>query len=198
MNYLAHLLLSGNDIEVTVGNFIGDGVKGRIPTDLPPAMQNGVKLHRFIDGYADDHTVNLEMKTLLRPYFRKYAGVVLDMYHDHFLAMKWETYGVGDLEGFLDNQFSAFEPHLDYFPPKVLRLYQGMREGGWLLKYRSFDGLGRAFAGISKRTRYESNMENAIEVLEEHYDTLSDSFDLFFPDMVRDASSFRGDLLTTV
>ena len=29
MNYLAHLLLSGNDEDVIFGNFIGDAIKGK-------------------------------------------------------------------------------------------------------------------------------------------------------------------------
>ena len=29
MNYLAHLLLSGNDEDVIFGNFIGDAIKGQ-------------------------------------------------------------------------------------------------------------------------------------------------------------------------
>ena len=41
MNYLAHLALSGDDMEVAFGNFIGDGVKGAIPQDLPLPVQVG-------------------------------------------------------------------------------------------------------------------------------------------------------------
>ena len=79
MNCLAHIYLSGNDEELLFGNFIGDGVKGNQIDDYRPEIQAGINLHRFIDHYTDNHLVTAEARKIIRPDFRKYAGVVLDV-----------------------------------------------------------------------------------------------------------------------
>lgn len=198
MNYLAHVFLSGPDVETVVGNFIGDGVKGKIPTDLSPAMQRGVRLHRFIDSYADDHPINEEMKKLIRPAFRKYAGVVLDMYHDHFLASNWPDYAQVELADYIDGHFDSFEPYLHFFPEKTHRLFTGMKEGDWMLNYQHLEGMDRAFRGMAKRTKFVSNMEKGVEVLEENYKELEDGFKRFFPEIITHSARFRQELLRTV
>ena len=55
MNYLAHLYLSGESEKVIVGNFIGDYVKGKSFTDYPEQIAGGIKLHRSIDSFTDQH-----------------------------------------------------------------------------------------------------------------------------------------------
>jgi len=62
MNYLAHLLLSGNDEDVIFGNFIGDAVKGKQYQDYSPQIQKGILLHRQIDTFTDAHPVYLQSK----------------------------------------------------------------------------------------------------------------------------------------
>ena len=53
MNFLFHMLLSGNDEQLLVGNFIGDFVKGPLQERFEPRIRQGVMLHRQIDSYAD-------------------------------------------------------------------------------------------------------------------------------------------------
>jgi acyl carrier protein phosphodiesterase len=42
MNFLAHLFLSGNHPQVSIGNFIGDYVKGKNHTKYSPFIQTGI------------------------------------------------------------------------------------------------------------------------------------------------------------
>ncbi|TAG37301.1 MAG: DUF479 domain-containing protein, partial [Cytophagia bacterium] len=60
MNFLAHIFLSGSDELRVVGNFIGDFVKGQKWREYPEKVQEGILLHRFIDGYTDKHTLVLQ------------------------------------------------------------------------------------------------------------------------------------------
>ena len=59
MNYLAHLLLSGNDEDVIFGNFIGDAIKGKQYQDYSGSIQKGILLHRQIDTFTDSHPIYL-------------------------------------------------------------------------------------------------------------------------------------------
>ena len=54
MNYLAHILFSGEDKDIQLGNFIGDAVKGSYD-HYPERIREGIALHRRMDQYADGH-----------------------------------------------------------------------------------------------------------------------------------------------
>ena len=93
MNFLAHLYLSGNDPLVRLGNFIGDFVKGRDLADrYEPAIVKGIELHRAIDEFTDQHAIVKQSKMRLRPKYRHYAPVIVDIFYDHFLAAGWDNH----------------------------------------------------------------------------------------------------------
>ena len=55
MNHLAHLLLAERSNGLLVGGFLGDFVKGRLKGDRPTAIEQGIKLHRYIDHHQYKH-----------------------------------------------------------------------------------------------------------------------------------------------
>ena len=92
MNFLAHLYLSGDDKEIMLGNLIADSVKGNAILDFNEGVQEGIRLHRRIDHFTDEHPIVQRSKERLRPKYHKFAGVVTDMFYDHFLARDWDHY----------------------------------------------------------------------------------------------------------
>ena len=52
MNFLFHMLLSGTDDQILVGNFMGDFVKGPLLERFPERIRRGITLHRRIDSFA--------------------------------------------------------------------------------------------------------------------------------------------------
>src|SRR5450432_1821563 len=91
MNFLAHLYLSGDNPQVMIGNFIGDFVKGKNLTErFDTDVAKGIALHREIDWFTDTHIVVKQSKDRLRPKYRHYAGVIVDIFYDHFLAKNWD------------------------------------------------------------------------------------------------------------
>ena len=49
--------------------------------------------------------------------------------------------------------------------------------------YSRLEGIERVLQGMSKRAKFESNMEHAIHDLKEHYDLFENEFKLFFPEL---------------
>ena len=93
MNFLAHLYLSADDPEIQLGNFIGDFVRGRdLSTRFSVGIVTGILLHREIDEFTDRHEVVKRSKDRLRPKYRHYAPVIIDMFYDHHLAVNWNAY----------------------------------------------------------------------------------------------------------
>ncbi|NND94566.1 MAG: DUF479 domain-containing protein [Flavobacteriales bacterium] len=181
MNYLAHIFLSGDNNLVAVGNFIGDGVKGRLYDRYPGPIGIGLRLHRFIDELADTHPLNLEAKKDLYGRFGKYAGVAQDMIYDHFLSKHWEEFAQVKIEEFLANFYKVADEQLAVFPPSQKRFYLAMKKGSWLKNYGDIEGIDRAFKGLSSRIDFENNLDEGADYIASNTDELTSLFFRFFP-----------------
>jgi acyl carrier protein phosphodiesterase len=194
MNFLAHLYLSGSQPELLVGNFIADHVKGNQIMLFGPGVKDGITLHRSIDAFTDGHPVVRESVIRLRPGFRKYAGVIVDMFYDHFLARYWAEYSETTLEDFTAGCYSILQQHTGPLPERSRRMLYYMERDNWLLAYREPEGLETAFRGMAYRTSFYSGMENAVVALLENYESYSKEFGLFFPELVEYAEKVRTDI----
>ena len=86
MNYLAHVYLSRENIDLAIGNFIADNIKGNNYKKFNINWQKGILLHRFIDSYTDSHYIFREHSKLFFDSHRHYSRVLIDIFYDHFLA----------------------------------------------------------------------------------------------------------------
>lgn len=191
MNFLAHLYLSGDDEEVLVGNFIGDFVKGSQIDQFPAAIQKGIRLHRSIDFFTDNHEIVLQSKVRLREKFRHYAPVIVDVYYDHFLAKDWSRFSKIPLKEYTENFYSLMNNYFDIIPKGVIHMLSFMSRDNWLYNYQFIEGIDRALTGMSRRTKFESKMEEASEALKEHYRDFEKEFHQFFPELVLHVSKFE-------
>ncbi len=184
MNFLAHLYLSGERKPLLVGNFIGDFVKGRHALQQFDAeVVRGIELHRAIDEFTDKHAVVASSKSRLRPKYRHYAGVIVDVFYDHFLAHNWNSYHQVPLADFAANAYSVIEDYQAVLPAGVKQMLPYMIAGNWLVGYASTTGIHRALSGMARRTPYESRMEEAVHDLDEHYGHFEAEFNAFFPEL---------------
>lgn len=191
MNFLAHLYLSGDDPEIMVGNFIGDFVRGRnMHEQFQQNIAIGIELHRKIDEFTDSHLVVLESKKRLRPKYRHYAPVIVDIFYDHFLAIHWPRWHPQSLPDFATYAYSQLENHEAILPERVLQMMPYMIRGNWLVNYAKTEGIHRALSGMSRRTPYESKMDEAVHDLEKYFNEFESEFLLFFPELKQMSESF--------
>ena len=184
MNFLAHLYLSGNDQKIMVGNFIADFVKGRRAlTQFEPEIIRGIELHRAIDEFTDSHPIVSTSKNRLRPKYRHYSGVIVDVFYDHFLARNWNTYHTDLLPDFSDKAYGIIQSFDSILPEEVKYMMPYMINGNWLVNYSKLEGIHLALSGLSGRTPYESKMEEAVADLELHYTNFEQEFKIFFPEL---------------
>jgi len=194
MNFLAHIYLSDDKPLLQIGNFIADSVKGQQVMQYPPAIQEGIRLHRAIDAYTDAHPAVAQSIARLRPSQGKFAAVVVDIFYDHFLAKDWTQYHEVSLEAFTDGFYTRIQAHYALLPPRVQHMLPYMIRENWLLHYRSIKGIRRVLEGMAERTRFDSNMRQAHTTLEAAYDAFQADFDLFFPDLQRFAQDWQDTL----
>ncbi len=184
MNFLAHLYLSGNNTSVLLGNFIGDFIKGKNLTEkVGPEMARGIELHREIDFFTDQHPIVKESKQRLRPKYRHYSGVIVDVFYDHFLAKNWNDYHDQLLPDFADHVYDLIQKNASRLPERVNLMMPYMIKGNWLVNYAKLEGIHRALSGMARRTPYESKMDESISELQGNYEDFKTEFITFFPEL---------------
>lgn len=183
MNYLAHLFLAGSDPEIILGNFIADHVKGSDVLNYSDKIRKGISMHRAIDTFTDQHPVVKQSIMRLRTDFRKYAGVIVDMYYDHYLSANWNEYSNQELVDFTKTRYDILNSFIAIIPARSARLLYYMEKQNWLQSYSSFDGMQQAFNGMSRRTTFESKMELAVVNLKAGYPEFRHEFRQFFPEL---------------
>lgn len=183
MNYLGHLLVSGNDPLVITGNFMADAVKGRDLSMHLPGVQEGIRLHRRIDMFTDNHPITLTGRERLRAHCGKYAGVALDVLYDHCIANSWHDLHDEPLPQFADRIYTLLTAHADLMPERTRMMLPYMVTGNWLGTYATVEGVGRALDGMSRRVPAGVRLRGAEQVLRRHYE-----------EYVAECSSFLRDL----
>lgn len=185
MNYLAHLYLSGNNHEIMIGNFIADHVKGKQIEFFDEEVVKGIKLHRMIDEFTDSHKVVEQSKIRLRSEFGKYSPVIVDVFYDHYLAVKWEQYHHEDLSVYANNFYSLLNDNHHRLPVRTQQMIQFMIPQNWLLNYKTIEGINKTLTGMSRRTKFESRMDEAALYLDRYYSEFEGEFDEYFEELRR-------------
>lgn len=170
MNFLGHLLVSGDDPLVITGNFMGDAVKGRDLSLHAERVQAGIRMHRAIDTFTDNHPLTLRGRERLRAHAGKYAGVALDLFYDHVLAAQWQAVSPEPLHRFAQRIYALLEAHRDLMPERTRVMLTHMVKGDWLLSYAHIEGTGRALAALAGRVPGGQRLRGAETVLVEHID----------------------------
>jgi acyl carrier protein phosphodiesterase len=181
VNYLAHAYLSFGDPDITTGNMISDFVKGKKKFDFPARVQAGIQLHRDIDRFTDEHPVNKEVAKIFKPAYGLYSSAFIDIVYDHFLAREIAREGENSLEAFSNRVYRNIETHTNILPSSFNNIFPFMKAHNWLFNYQYGWGIEKSIAGLVHRARYMSDARLAYQLFEEHYDTIQEAYNTFFP-----------------
>ena len=184
MNYLAHLYLAKDIPELMIGGLLGDFVKGSIGNRYLPLISKGIELHRKIDSYTDNHRLFLASKNIVSPQRRRFAGIMIDLFYDHFLAIHWYNYSKIPLNIFSQQVYEILMKNQELFPGTLSRILPYMVEQDWLTSYQDVNNIGKALNRISIRFKYKNTLFNSVEELESNYSLFEEYFHNFFPDLI--------------
>ncbi|WP_431242234.1 ACP phosphodiesterase [Flavobacterium sp. P21] len=183
MNFLAHIYLSGDNDLIKIGNFMADGIRGKQFENFPEDVQKGILLHRFIDTYTDSHDIFRQSTKRLHEKYHHYAGVIVDIVYDHFLAKNWTKYSDENLENFINRFYKSLGDNYSILTEKTQGLMPYMIERNWLLSYRTVEGIHQILTQMDRRSKNVSKMQYASEELKEFYIEFEEEFTLFFEDL---------------
>jgi acyl carrier protein phosphodiesterase len=184
MNFLAHLYLSQNDTNIMIGNFIADHIRGNNYDEYSKEIQQGIFLHREIDTFTDAHKVVRKSKRRLHERYGHYDGVIIDIFYDYFLAKNWSDYSAIPLDVYTDTINNLFSEISGDLPVKSQQFIKYMVEYNLLFNYNNKEGIAKVLNGMNSRTKGKSQMNLAIEDLQNLEEELQDDFTLFFKDLI--------------
>ncbi|PXZ43889.1 MULTISPECIES: acyl carrier protein phosphodiesterase [Sanguibacteroides] len=179
MNYLAHILFSGEDKDIQLGNFIGDAVKGSYD-HYPERIREGIALHRRMDQYADGHPAVREAVLLLRPDFGRYSGVLTDIFFDHFLAVNFERYTSKSLQRFAWGFYWNLIRHYAILPPRIKGFLWHFVITNRLCRYGSLNGIRESLSIMTKYRNFVVDPDKAVIFVKDRYTVFNDSAVTFF------------------
>jgi acyl carrier protein phosphodiesterase len=184
LNYLAHIYLSGTNEEILVGNFIGDYVKGFELGRYTDQVRKGIILHRHIDSFTDTNIIVKRSKQRILEKYHKYAGIIIDIFYDHFLVSSWPSYSSVPIDDFVQNVHETLTRYVDMLPEGVKLFLPSFISNNWIQKYSTVEGIEDVLHRMSARTTLPEETEYAIRVLRDEYYKFHSEFSAFFPALI--------------
>ena len=184
MNFLAHIYLSGDNDLIKIGNFMADGIRGKHFESYPIDVQKGIVLHRAIDTFTDAHPIFRQSTNKLHENYHHYAGVIVDVFYDHFLAKNWTTYSNEKLDLFVERFYQSLHNNPDILSERTKGMMPYMIEHNWLVSYQTVEGINRILTQMDHRTKNESKMRFATNELSEFYPEFEEEFTNFFQELI--------------
>ena len=181
MNFLAHTYLSGGNEEIIVGNFMGDYVKGKNYLLFPEQVKKGILIHRDIDTFTDMHEITRRSKLRLSSRYHKYAGIIIDIFYDHFLASLWNSYSTLPLSEFVSRTYDLLKRNYKVLPDSIKRWFPTFLENNWMMAYTTVEGIELVLERMSANTSLPNHSAFAVEVLRDQYSIFMEDFLEFFP-----------------
>jgi acyl carrier protein phosphodiesterase len=192
MNHLAHVFLAGPDPDLQLGGLLADFHRGAPDPAWREGVRDGVVLHRKIDGYTDGHAVVARLRDLFEPPFRRFAGILIDIYFDHALARHWSDYARDATLDAVSAQASRLvDDNRDWLPPELLRFAAYMRANRLFGAYAQRAMIEKVLVGVSSRLRRANPLAEAGPVLWQNSEILDSGFAAFFPQLKTEALRLR-------
>jgi len=184
MNWLSHLFLSEPNPAFRIGNLLPDLAPMSALSGLPTEFLRGIKQHRRIDAFTDSHAIFRRSIARVGPEFRRYGGILVDIFYDHFLTREWATLSAVPLAPFTDEVYASFETHRHEIPPEAYGHLERMKSGNWLCAYGDLEGVALTLRRISQRLRKPVPLADAVSVFESDYAGFQADFAAFFPELI--------------
>ena len=184
MNYLAHILLAGDDPEAQLGGLLGDFTKPGLDSSFGSTIAREIRIHRLIDKFTDSHAIVLDAKSKFRPGTRRFAGIILDILYDHFLASAWSQHSSEDMGIFIHRFYAFLLESRAMLPERLQQIAPMLVAEDWLGSYTEFAGVERAVRRLSFRiSKGGENMISGLEDAALNLTKFSEGFALFFPEL---------------
>ncbi len=188
MNFLAHLYLSPPGEDAMLGSLLGDFVKGpltsaEVSKQYSTDITRAIELHRRIDSFTDAHPAVITSRNRVSSGRRRFAGVMIDMFYDHFLAKYWDEFHHRPLGAFTADFYRILARRHAELPERAQRTARFMVDLDWLGSYAQLESVDTALNRMSQRLRRKNALIDSAEELEHNYPAFESDFRRFMPEV---------------
>jgi acyl carrier protein phosphodiesterase len=188
MNWLAHVHLSPPDVEFQLGNLLADVLRREPRGVMGPSFEAGRCCHTAIDRFTDTHPIVHRSKMRIIPSHRRYAGILVDMFYDHFLAKNWEQFHESTLRDFTRQFQTEATGRRHQLPEDGADLIEYLVREDRLYSYRKLDGIEAALQRMSLRLtmRWKKSvrLQDAVPPVRLDGEEMEKDFLEFFPQLM--------------
>jgi acyl carrier protein phosphodiesterase len=189
MNFLAHFHLAWPEDGLLAGALEGDYHKGPISDELSADLARGVRLHRAIDAYTDNHPAIAALRREFPAELRRYAGILIDLSFDHYLSRHWQRYAGLHLDDFNHQVLTRLEARSSGLSSGSQRMLGRLREHDLLNRYHDWSTVTASAERIGERFRRGNPLGGTARGLEPLRGRLETTFLVFYPEL----QAFTGD-----
>src|SRR5690554_4594827 len=184
MNYLAHLYFSDLTPDSCVGQLLPDCMPPRaLPELINPELALHIQLHQFIDRFTDSHPEVVALRQRFEPPYRRFAGVLIDVFFAHVLTHDWSDWHHQPIEAFSTQVYAGLGPSDGPENERLSVRRRALLEHRWLPGYAYPLGMQRALEGLNRRSRFNTPLAQAHTLLPQLYPELAERFGRFFPQL---------------
>jgi len=187
MNWLAHTLLSRQDIHYRIGNLLADFSREKDLTNVDSRVLLGIDGHRKVDAFTDRHPVikrskeRLDSKGILR-------GIAIDLIYDHMLAINWSQYSDTPFHDYLESFYQDLRNRPLSLPEEENDFLNSIVQRKLLNSYQETKGIERAMkrldARLSDRLKARDTVSRYYPLFLEAFKGIETDFNEFFPELV--------------
>lgn len=183
MNYLGHLYLSPDTPDFLVGSLLGDFVKGAAVNDYTGDTRRGIELHRKVDQFTDHHDIFRQSVARISQGRRRYGGIMVDVFYDHFLAKHWLEFHSEPLADFAQRVYGILRERELELPETLQLIAPRLIAEDRFSSYQRLDGIDLVLKRLSLRIKRENPLHSAIEELAQAYEGFEADFRQFLPEV---------------
>lgn len=174
-----------------LGGLMGDFVRGPIDPTLPRGIRQGIALHRAIDSYTDQHSEIAALKAQFEPPFRRYAGILIDIWFDHLLARDFSRWSAVPLQTFSDDVIGLLHMHESELPDSLNRFARYLHARRLPAAYAEREMISEVLAGVGSRLQRANPLARGLLEISRLELELAQAFARFFPQLTHFAASWR-------
>lgn len=165
-------------------NLFGDFVKGRDYSKYSGEIQKGITLHRGIDYYIDTHPKVIELLHLLYPELPKVAGIAVDLYFDHLLSKRWNSFHAKELNDFLKGFYSNNNAFNHEYSSPFQHMMENLIRYNYMAQYSTEEGLEKMCKGVGNRITFNNELYKGKDVFLKYEQRIIEAFDGYMNDAI--------------
>jgi len=193
VNWLAHVFLSEPNVEFQLGNLLADAVRGPQRDAMSADFVRGAACHKAIDVFTDAHAVVRRSRARIGSDYRRFSGVIVDVFYDYFLARSWRVYSSEALGDYTASFYANVQARRIELPADARTMLERIIRYDLLGSYARVEGVERALQRISSylnsRWQRQFELDRSVRDLRAHEAAFAADFAEFFPALQAHVSS---------